>query len=267
VRTLQDELPPAAPKLGRSAVETHRWGGLTNALEQSDDYRLLFKQVFGIARPTQDAVAKALATYMRTILAGDSLYDNAEEERRDRKASELTAAHFLPSLDAAALKSLGVEQESKQEVADRLGRGHRLFQAKGCAVCHPPPLFTDRDFHNVGIGESDAVPAAGAETGRFAHVPIGLKDARLIGAFKTPTLRGLPRTAPYFHTGSSRDLHSVVKYFDHSVPWNPSLAASLVGAGGTQARSLELSADDRRDLVLFLHALDGTPDPILAPPK
>jgi cytochrome c peroxidase len=267
VRTLQDELQPFEKNPDRLGTVTHRWGGLVNELDRDPDYHLRFTQVFGIPRVTQDAVARALATYMRTILVGDSLYDRAEDERRRAKAAELGAEHFLAVLNEATAKALPVEDAAKKDVAQRLENGHAVFQTKGCASCHPAPLFTDGDFHNVGIAESARPPIAGQEMGRFAHVPIGLKEARLIGAFKTPTLRGVTRTAPYFHDGSYLDLHAVVDYFDRNVSFNDSLASPLRGDDGGHAKVLHLSAADVQDLLLFLHALDGAPDPILTPGK
>ena len=259
VRTLNDELMPDEKAFGPLPQETHRWGGLVRAFDSDIDERTRFEMAFGIKQPTQDAIAKALATYLRTILAGDSLYDRAEQTRRRNKARELLAEHFALQLDASALAALGVSKESKEAVAPKLERGHRLFHAKGCAVCHPAPLFTDHDFHNVGIGESMRFRQSGEETGRFPHVPIGLKEARFVGAFRTPSLRGLAPTAPYFHDGSASDLLSVVKYFNASVNDNRYLAAPLRADATGQAKMLDMNDDDMTALVLFLRALDGEP--------
>ncbi len=269
VRTLEDELLPDE-KPRRGPQETHRWGGLARALEADIDYRLRFRQVFGVEQPTQDAIAKALATYVRTILSGNSLIDRAGLERRRTKAPELLAEHFAPLLDAETLKTLLAGKETKDAVAHKLARGHRLFHGKGCATCHPRPLFTDHDFHNIGIGESDRFRQSGEETGRFAQVPIGLKEARLIGAFRTPTLRALPRTAPYFHDGTAPDLRSVVNHFNDGVrgPRDYLAKALHPGADG-RVKSLEMSVDNVDALVLFLRALDGDPvdSTVTAAPK
>jgi cytochrome c peroxidase len=258
-RTLDDELQPEEKNAKSRPQETHRWGGLVRALGEDADYRLRFKLVFGIDRPTQDAIAKALATYLRTILAGNSLVDRAEQERRRKNAPELLADHFLPLLDSPVLRALEAHKETKEEVAKKLEHGHRLFRSKGCAGCHPAPLYTDHDFHNVGIGDSARFRQPGEEIGRFAHVPIGLKELRLVGAFKTPTLRALPRTGPYFHDGSYPSLRSVVKYFNHSINANRYLAQSLRLDSAGSPKALDMNADDQAALVLFLRALDGDP--------
>jgi cytochrome c peroxidase len=135
-----------------------------------------------------------------------------------------------------------------------------LFHAKGCAVCHSGPLYTDHDFHNIGIGESEQFRLSGEETGRFVQAPIGLKEPRLIGAFRTPTLRALPRTAPYFHDGSAPDLRHVVEYFNKDVRGSRDyLAAALRPDALGRGKALEMMADDVDALALFLRALDGEP--------
>src|SRR5581483_5654094 len=72
-----------------SVLVTHRWGGLVKVLAENREAREEFQRVFGIEQPTQDAVAKAVATYLRTLLSGDSLYDRAEAERVRHQAPEL----------------------------------------------------------------------------------------------------------------------------------------------------------------------------------
>jgi cytochrome c peroxidase len=128
-------------------------------------------------------------------------------------------------------------------------------------------LFTDQDYHNLGIGDSGPFRPPGEEIGHFVHVPIGLKEARLVGAFRTPTLRALPRTAPYFHDGSHPDLRTVVKYFNHSVNGFRTYLAPVLLDDDGRPRRLDLSSDDEFALVLFLRALDGAPvDGIVAAP-
>lgn len=244
-RTLADEETENAEG-AQSRIMTHRWGGLVKALAAQADYRKRFHEVFGIEQPTQDAIAKAIATYLRTLLAGDSLVDRAEAERGRRKATELAAEHFLPHLDDAALKRLEAEKLPKEDVARELARGARLFHGKArCAACHPGPLFTDHDFHNIGLG--------GSAGDRLAQVPVGLKEARFHGAFRTPTLRNLPRTAPYFHDGTRHDLREVIAFFNLPVDTeSPYVARVLKEPGRTR-----LAEDEVEALVLFLRALDG----------
>ena len=225
VRSLEDERPAAEDPKRPPAEITHIWGGLVTELAAKPGYRAAFEAVFGIDQPTQDAIAKALATYMRTLLSGDSLYDRAESRRRGDKATSLVADHFLPLLDDATLKTLGDGKLSKADAAWKLARGYKLFHGKAkCSVCHPGPLFTDHDFHNIGVYAEDSLPPPDALTGRIATVPIGLKELRLVGAYQTPTLRALPRTGPYFHNGARHSLREVVKLYDREIRPTPYLA-------------------------------------------
>jgi cytochrome c peroxidase len=255
VRQLADEGKPdetrPLPQL------SHIWGsGLVRRLGADLDYDLHFKQVFG-DKPSQDTIAKALATYLRTLLAGDSLYDRADRERGENEP--LAARHFERHLDAAAITALGLSpvKETAQAVAARLVKGYGLFHGQGrCAGCHSGPLFTDQGFYNTGIGAREKYPDDPLEGGRFTHVPIGLKEERLLGAYRTPTLRGLDRTRPYFHDGSRFTLKQVVSYYNHSILFREAIAQEL-RLGRELDQTLGLSVEQMEDVVLFLKSLNG----------
>jgi cytochrome c peroxidase len=260
VRSLEDERPPAERKPSKtSPAAAHIWGGLVGKLVTNPDYQTQFQMVFGI-QPTQDSIAKALATYMRTLLSGDSLYDQAERDRAAKGDGTLAAKHFTPFLNDVALKKLEARDFTAEQAAQVLAKGHRLFHgAARCAVCHNGPLFTDQGYHNTGLQEDrDDFQ----DTGRLGALPVGLKDARLTGAFRTPTLRNLPRTGPYFHGGSHDTLLQVVQYYDHGIWSTGRHLDPLLQAPG--AANLRLTEEEMASLVLFLRALDGNPiDPIL----
>ena len=86
----------------------------------------------------------------------------------------------------------------------------------------------------------------------------------MIGAYRTPTLRNLRKTGPYFHDGSRVTLLNVIHYFDSGVEEAPyRLARPLLD--GVGPRRLGLSEYDRDSLLMFLRALEGTPvDPIVS---
>jgi cytochrome c peroxidase len=122
-------------------------------------------------------------------------------------------------------------------------RGVTLFKGKAqCFRCHAGFNFTDESFRNVGVatGEDDA------DLGRF-EVSGAAADR---GAFKTPTLRDVARTAPYFHDGSASTLTEVVDYYDRGGIQNPNLAPEI--------KPLHLSAREKADLVAFLESLTGS---------
>ncbi len=262
-RQLSDEKPAGKVEPAIS----HAWPGVVTRLIQNQAYVDEFKRVFAVSRPTQDTIGKALACYMRTILSGNSVYDRAERGRAAKNAKELDAGHFTAALDKAALQALA--EKDAAAAGKTLLLGYQLHR-KHCASCHPGALFTDDDYHNLGVGDShqEDFVLIGKEFGRFAHVPAGLKEQRLIGAYRTPTLRNLPRTGPNMHDGRFRELHQVVRYLNAEVKFNPYLAARLLD-GPERPRRLNLSEGEAAALTLFLRALDGAAlDPILAtPPK
>lgn len=158
-------------------------------------------------------ISRALASYVRSILSGNAPFD------RFRNGD---------------LRALSSEQQA----------GLQVFRGKGnCTACHVGPNFTDERFHNTGVAWRDG---SLVDQGRFAVT--GTMEDR--GAFKTPTLREIARTAPYMHDGSLVSLDEVVDYYDRGGNANPGLDPEL--------RPLKLTASEKRSLVVFLHTLSGT---------
>ncbi len=265
-QSLDDELlpedPPENPRMFR-----HAWGGVLHRLRANARRLDEFETVFGNTLVTQDAVGKALATYLRTLLAGDSLHDRAEAARRARGATAaLEARDYEAALDNAFLTSVGQPEGARAAVAARLVQGHKLFQVH-CVRCHLGPLFTDHGYHNLGVPPPD--PQNGTDLGRFGTVPVGLKERDLMGAYATPTLRGLTRTGPYLHTGKMATLAEVVHFHARGGRPNNYLDPDYRRQHeifGTNAELLK--EDEQADLVLFLQALGGTevPPAIRQPP-
>jgi len=137
-------------------------------------YAAKFEQAYPGMGISEVTVARAIASYERTVLSTESPFD------RWRKG------------DA-------------QAVSESAKRGFDLFTDKAkCAVCHMGYNFTDNGFHNIGVKDS------AADVGRFAQRP--LKSMR--GAFKTPTLRDIALTGPYMRNGAYTTLMEVVEHYD-----------------------------------------------------
>jgi cytochrome c peroxidase len=257
-RSLEDERPGV--KSGVEDDKRHAWKGIVGRLRGKGKYVDLFLTAFE-TDPTQDNVAKALATYLRTILSGNSLHDKAD---RERQGKELEAKHYEKFLDDKTVKTLEPTPLTPGEASRLIFQGYQLFHGKArCHLCHPAPLYTNHDFHNVGVEESSKSPAT---SGRIVQVPIGVKEQRLEGAFKTPTLRHLPRTYPYMHDGSLPNLAAVVRYFNTGLGGHLHLDPLLQMPGvADRGRNLQLSPEEVRALALFLKALDGeSVDPLIA---
>jgi len=145
-------------------------------LNQDDKYRKKFNKVFD-AEITENTIAKALASFVRSIVSGNSTYDQ-----------------FV-----AGNKNALTESEQ---------RGFKLFMSDRlkCSVCHSGPNFTDEKFHNDGAKINENKP----DLGRYL---VTHKDADK-GKFKTPTLRDVARTSPYMHNGSLKGLHAVIDFYN-----------------------------------------------------
>ena len=129
-------------------------------------------------------------------------------------------------------------------MSDAARRGLVLFRGKArCASCHAGPLLTDEQFHNTGIAWR-AGKLTDEGRARVTHV------AADRGAFKTPTLREIARTAPYMHDGSVKTLEAVVDFYDRGGVPNPGLDRQL--------RPLQLTGAEKQDLIALLESLSGT---------
>ena len=122
-------------------------------------------------------------------------------------------------------------------------RGFTLFTGKaGCVLCHAGWRLTDDRFHDIGL--------PGKDPGR-GDVPGGTPG---LAAFKTPSLRELKRTAPYMHDGSLPTLAAVLTHYTGGFVRRPSLAPNM-------NLKLRLSAQERADLIAFLHTLSSEKAP------
>jgi cytochrome c peroxidase len=131
-------------------------------------------------------------------------------------------------------------------------RGMDVFFNKAkCDQCHEGASFTLNAFHNLGVGQDKADP----HPGRFAVS----KKPEDFGAFKTPTLREIEHTFPYMHDGSLKTLEEVVEYYDKGGIPNKNLDERI--------KKLNLTAQDKTDLVSFMKALSGTGWQQLTEPK
>jgi len=287
--------------------DEHAWNSAVLRVRRQDKYVKQFRAVFG-TEPTRDGIAKAIASYERTVLSGNSIHDRAELAMRARVEDEGTgkfefkAKDYATVLkaafdakDAPTLTALGLDAEKDGDkvaaMAKSISDGRTLFFGKArCNSCHVGDNFTDYQFHNLGVGVKDGELPANT-LGRFAILPTGHKNPELIGAFKTPTLRHLLGTAPYMHNGSERTLEEVVEFYDRGGNANEFLDTKMRDYDSEKAYilsqqektpykgpevklfgkdqkpivplKLNLTPQEKHDLVLFLRALQGDPAPAI----
>lgn len=258
----QSKFPPINPVEGG----LHSWDHLVDMLKKDAFYRKEFSKVFNI-KPSEITIehfAKAIGSFERTVVSGDSKFDR-----------------FMYGGEKDALN----EQEK---------RGLKVFLGQGrCVSCHTisqtHALFTDNKFHNLGVGfkalkgKSPEVAAeyihmlaeqerkvkgkAGKGTKNLAADELVLTEKRFselgrlaitheaddMGAFKTVTLRNIAKTWPYMHDGSLATLEEVVAWYNFGGKLSPDAPDTPFLDGGI--RPLHLSEEQMEDLVAFLKAL------------
>jgi cytochrome c peroxidase len=208
-----------------------------------------FRTVFGKA-VTIDSLAKAIAAYERTLVSGNAPLDR-----------------FLAG--------------DRNAMSESAQRGFNLFRTKArCTVCHNLntsfPFLTDGNYRNTGVAANfgsfealsrSAIGAAAnrsssealhhgssarsalekqegaAELGRF----LVSEDALDVGAFRTPSLRNVELTAPYFHDGSAATLTDVVRFYNQGGNANTNRDWEL--------QAINLTEAEQQDLIEFLKCL------------
>lgn len=131
---------------------------------------------------------------------------------------------------------------------DAAKRGFGVFKGKAnCVACHSGFNFTDNGFHNIGLPDNN-------DEGRFL-----VKKVKVMkGAFKTPTLRNVALTAPYMHNGQYKTLEEVVDHYnDGGKPTFDNLDPNM--------KPLNLTKQEKSDLLEFLNALTADPVPVVVP--
>jgi len=193
-------------------------------------YQAEFAQAFGPGSVTLTKIQKSLASFERTLLSGNSPFDQYQYGGNKQ------------ALSPAAIHGLAIFVDP---------------QKGNCAVCHTIQknyaLFTDGKFHNTGAGVNGAGDFT--DLGRFKPTRIETDK----GEFKTPTLRDVALSAPYMHDGSLKTLHDVVDFYAGGGNSNPFLDKEM--------KPLNLSAQDRADLVKFLESLTGDMPTNAGPPE
>ncbi len=194
------------------AVSNAAWKGQLGAdpaevvkrLNAVPEYKARFERAFG-EPATPENVPRAYAAFFRANLNGNSPFD----------------------------RFVAGDQEA---LSDDAKAGFQLFGVKGCVACHPPPLFTNLDFENIGIGEDP-----------------GRKDATKndadFGRFKTPSLRNVALTSPYFHDGSVETLEGAIALMAKGGVKNKLLSKKLMAQ--------KVSAKELAQLKAFLESLTG----------
>jgi cytochrome c peroxidase len=210
-----------------SAVEMHQdMRLLAKKLQKIKGYRPLFAAAFGTDKITNERIFKSLADFQRTITSRKADFD-----------------YFL--------------EGNKKALTDQQVEGLHLFRTKArCMNCHNGALFTDNDFHNVGL----TYYGRKQEDLGLYHVT---KKAEDVGKFKTPSLRNVMRTAPWFHNGLFGDMDGVLNMYNVGMPVQrvrpEQVNDPLLPKNDKLLKPLALTKAEKDAIVAFLHSISAAP--------
>lgn len=241
--TLEDQL--ISPLTNLVEMGNPSMGYVVDKVRKLPGYEEQFRQTFGEGVSVA-TLGKALASYERTLLSGNSPFDRW---------------HFAGEANA---------------VDDTVKAGFAVFTGKGkCVGCHPvgkeAALFTDHEFHNTGVAQLPLIPEKTVDVDLGGELTVQMPRAQVdeiltppskdlgryeitldptdLWRYKTPSLRNVALTAPYMHNGVLLTLEEVVEYYDR---------------GGTRAEGqdaritrLRLTPEEQRALLAFLRSLTG----------
>lgn len=191
-------------------------------------YKPLFKKAFGTDEINLDKIFKAIATFERTVVSPPSRFD---------------------------LFIKGKQEAMKDEEV----LGLHLFRTKaGCINCHNTPLFSDNKFHN------DGQTLWGSENEDLGLYNV-TKNKADVGKFKTPSLREVINTGPWFHHGNFPTMKDVILFYNLGNPapiqkkYLGTARDSILPVTSPMLKKLNLTEKEIDALVAFMSAVTTTP--------
>ncbi|WP_293786024.1 cytochrome c peroxidase [uncultured Pedobacter sp.] len=197
---------------------------LAKKLSKIKGYQPYFKSAFGSKEITNKRIFESLATFQRSIVSRRTPFDR-----------------FLGN--------------DKKALTDQQLVGLHLFRTKArCINCHNGPFFTDNEFHNDGL----------TYYGR-KYEDLGLynvtKKPEDVGKFKTPGLRNVMKTAPWFHNGLFPDMDGVMNMYNVGMPVQrvkpEQVNDLLLPKNDKLLKGLKLSKAEKDAVIAFLEALSS----------
>ncbi len=186
----------------------------------------------------------AVASKLNLIPGYQARFERAFQKEASPENVPMAFAAFLRVLQSGNAPWDRFEGGDATAVSKDVRAGFEVFKKDAeCALCHVPPLYTDADYHNVGVGAF--APEAERDKGRTDAT----KDSKDDGKFKTPSLRDLGKTGPYFHDGSSKTLDEAIDFLLGGGKKNPNLDPKL--------KPHKLSRKKKAQLKAFLESLAG----------
>jgi cytochrome c peroxidase len=207
-----------------------------------------------------DSAARKLDADSALVARFAAAFGNPQEQSLTGQAMSIAVAAYVRSLQALNSRFDRAVRGDTAALSVSERRGFNLFMGRAsCATCHfaplfggtLPPTYLESEPEVIGVPAARSARRVDADPGVFAIDRAPLHRH----AFKTPTVRNVALTAPYMHNGVFRTLDQVVDFYDRG--GGNGLEMHLPNQTLSPA-PLELSRQDKRDLVAFLRALTDT---------
>ncbi len=238
------------PVLAHSEMAMPSFGFTLKKIKLIPGYVELFEKAFPEEGVTMETFGKAIASYERSLISGNSSFDKWYYGKDENAVSK--------------------------EVKD----GFKVFSEKGnCIACHSigknEALFFDNKLHNTGVGYAESMGLSDKKKTKVQIAPgeyvevnneiiksvnqqkksndLGLysitENPNHRWLFKTPTLRNISLTSPYMHNGSISTLEEVIDFYDNGGIDNELLSPMI--------KKLNLTNVEKNNLKIFLESLVG----------
>lgn len=200
---------------------------LPEKLQDIEGYGELFKKAYEDTTVTMQRIARALTQFQRTIQSRESDFDD-----------------FV--------------QGDEDALTDLQLKGLHLFRTKArCMNCHNGPFFTDMKFHNLGL---HYYGREREDLGRY-NVTGNPED---VGKFRTPQLRDVMFTKPWFHNGLFANIEGVMNMYDNGMARpepRPGMDTENPPFPTTSPllKELNLTEDEKQALIAFMEAISEQP--------
>ena len=194
-----------------------KFANVINKLNSKEQYKNKFKEVYGSDSITGLKIVYAIAAFERTLISSGSAYDNY-----------LTGKQPLTALQ---------------------NKGLSIFEEK-CAQCHAGVLFTDNNFHNIGL--DSVFPSMSSIDDPLLGRARITRRPEDIGKYRTPSLRNLSLTSPYMHDGRFTAIMEVLNHYSSAVKQTTHTDSLLLKDG---TKGILLSKSDKEALLSFLLTL------------
>lgn len=229
-----------------SSLEDQLLGPISSTIEMHQDLKVLpaklkrikgygdlFTSAYGNKNITMDRIAKAIATYELTFTSRKSDFD-----------------YFL--------------EGNTKRLTDQQVHGLHLFRTKArCMNCHGGPMFSDDDFHNLGLTYYKRNKYE--DLGRYNVT----KNPEDVGKFRTPGLRNVLKTRPWFHNGLFDNIEGVMNMYNNGMPQPrpkpEELNDPLFPKTDVHIKRLNLTISERDAIIAFLNAITTEPWRVPAP--